>query len=96
VAAPAGGFGEGDSVGSSGRGGRTGSGAAGPGANGFGGGGVSRGGGSGAQQKVLLGGTECTLGEKTSSLRKIVSDSLRCTRCAQAVLRFAGTAWQVG
>ena len=39
-------------------------------------------------------GADCTPGDKPSSLRKVVSASLRCTRCAQAVLRLPGAAWQ--
>jgi len=51
-------------------------------------------GGAPAGDKVLLGGADCTPGDKPSSLRKVVSASLRCTRCAQAVLRLPGAAWQ--
>ena len=46
-----------------------------------------------AGDKVLLGGADCTLGDKPSSLRKVVSASLRCALCAQAAW-LPGAAWQ--
>ena len=47
----------------------------------------------GKRKKVILGGSECAVGPAPSLMRRIVSESVRCTKCAQKVARFAGYRW---
>mmetsp|Transcript_22324 Transcript_22324/g.68721 ORF Transcript_22324/g.68721 Transcript_22324/m.68721 type:complete len:126 (-) Transcript_22324:175-552(-) len=42
--------------------------------------------------KVLLGGADCQTGA-ASMLKKVVSESMACTKCGQHVLRFVGYKW---
>lgn len=45
------------------------------------------------RSRVVVGGADRAAGPKASLMRGIVTEGIRCTKCAQPVLRFAGFAW---
>ena len=45
------------------------------------------------RSQVVLGGTDCKLGEPSSMFRKIANDNLLCLKCMCRVVRFENVRW---
>lgn len=46
-----------------------------------------------SRKKAIVGGSDCEVGPTASLMRRIATERLRCTKCAQLVLRFVGFEW---